>query len=169
MSSTETSLLIASLAGIIALITFGFTSSSSDSRDSFSPASFSPDSKNYAQASPSGKKYFVMKNDKNNKNTNGIGRNIDLESLGLDPSIPTIIFAKASWCGHCVRATPTIQGLQKELNINIIEVDETNKKSQENLGVKAFPTFFIVKNGTVTDFKKGFSPDVEKAIRALSS
>lgn len=114
---------------------------------------------------PSGKRYLELKNDEI-----VLDKKIDLNALGLDSSIPTVIFAKASWCGHCVRATPKIKDIFDTSNINIIEVDETNQKSQKNLGVSAFPTFLKVnERGDVVVFEKGFGPAVEKSIGALSS
>lgn len=117
------------------------------------------------QKEQNSKKYLELKQD-----NILLGNKIDFGKLGLNPNIPTLIFAKASWCGHCVRATPKIQDIGNKFDVNIIELDETNPVSQKNLGVGAFPTFLKVdKNGNVSLLSKGFSASVEKDIQKFAS
>ena len=67
----------------------------------------------------------------------------------------------ADWCPHCQTAKPYFKQLKDELNGNMINgekviitmVDaDAEKDKVEKAGVGGFPTFHLVKNGTVIKF-----------------
>lgn len=69
---------------------------------------------------------------------------------------PAVLFVKADWCPHCVRAKPEVARAARVLGsvVPVYELDsERNKRKIESLGVDGFPTiFFLSKDGDLRTF-----------------
>ncbi len=124
-----------------------------------------PKRQNYEEKSQQGKQYISLKDD-----TFQLSDPFDFEKFNLDSNIPTVIFAKASWCSHCTRATPEVKKLFDELNINVIDADESNKEAHKFLNIKGFPTLYkVTKDGHIQPFKSaGFGPETIGSIKKFA-
>lgn len=73
----------------------------------------------------------------------------------LRSSLPVLVeFATVTWCEYCEKFKPTFGELAKEyegkIRFAIIDA-ELNENLKSKMGVIAFPTFFLIKDGNVLD------------------
>jgi thioredoxin 1 len=81
----------------------------------------------------------------------------------------------AEWCGPCKQIAPTFEALSTKFSkpnrITFVKVNVDNQKDiAQQYGVRAMPTFKILKNGSVIDTIQGANPPaltaaVEKAVK----
>lgn len=72
-----------------------------------------------------------------------------------------VIVAKADWCGHCRKAAPEFEKLQKaspirlanggQAVVEILDADQ-NKSEMAAYSVKGFPTILILKGSAKTEY-----------------
>lgn len=72
-----------------------------------------------------------------------------------------IVIAKADWCGHCRKAAPEFEKLQKaspirlengkQAVVEILDADQ-NKSEMAAYSVKGFPTILIMKGSVTTEY-----------------
>lgn len=72
-----------------------------------------------------------------------------------------VVIAKADWCGHCRKAAPEFEKLQKaspirlanggQAVVEILDADQ-NKAEMAAYSVKGFPTILAVKGSTTTEY-----------------
>lgn len=119
----------------------------------------------------------------------GPGDPFPLRDLGLEPGVPTVIAAWASWCGPCVREIPDLDALVGELGVRgvALSVDAQEPPYRKalarfdlahlspvrdpelggRLGVSALPTLWVVDGaGVLLERRVGYSEDALGAVRA---
>lgn len=72
-----------------------------------------------------------------------------------------VVIAKADWCGHCRKAAPEFEKLQKaspirlengsQAVVEILDADQ-NKSEMAAYSVKGFPTILILKGSAKTEY-----------------
>lgn len=64
-----------------------------------------------------------------------------------------LLMVQADWCGHCIMAKPFFKELFDKFGKKffIATVSSEEKKITALLNIRGFPTFFLIKNGVITE------------------
>lgn len=77
----------------------------------------------------------------------------------LQSELPVLVDVTADWCPPCKAAAPVIEDLAREhagrLKVVVIDGGEASDLVA-TLGVRGFPTFLAVRNGTIVARQAGF-------------
>jgi thioredoxin 1 len=70
----------------------------------------------------------------------------------LGSATPVLVKFEAEWCGPCKAMKPAVDQIAEEysgrLTVATVDIDQ-NQQIVQKLGVRAVPTVFLFKNGTV--------------------
>jgi len=86
-------------------------------------------------------------------NVGNLGGKVSFEALeSLDESFEgkTFAFFYAPWCGHCQKAKPEWERLEKEnkSDVKLVQINcDENKDLAEKYDVQSFPTFYYLPRG----------------------
>ena len=83
-----------------------------------------------------------------------------------------VIFVGSSWCSHCKTFAPEWDAAVKQLpGVNMAKLDADKDKAEiTKLGVSAFPTILIVKDGANTEYRGPRTSDgIVQAVKAAQT